>query len=185
MVFKVGDDNVALWIKRDPSWCRQTFQITTVVQSVERKSRNEMTIRAEELNSMIARVCDQNLRFCINSNGPRIHKLAKFLAIRTELMNEYASAWKYLDAMIVLVNNYNSIVCIRWHACWQIKLAVPSSLWAELELESSISKKYLNTIITTIRDNNFVALVDTNSPRSRYLSVLVTIKTERQSLRRE
>lgn len=54
MILKVRNNDVTLWIERDASRCRQTFQITAVVQSVERESRNEVTVWAEELNAMIA-----------------------------------------------------------------------------------------------------------------------------------
>lgn len=118
MVLEVRNDNVALGVKSDAPWSSQALQVTAVIQSVERESRDEVTVGAEELNTMIARVSDQYLRLGVDSDGPRVHELRQFFAVRAELMDENASVREDLNAMIIFINDNDAIVLIRGHPSW-------------------------------------------------------------------
>lgn len=76
MIFEIWDDNIALRIKSSASRRGKALQIAAVVDTVEREARDKVAIRAEELNAMVARVGHENLRFCVDGTGPRIHELA-------------------------------------------------------------------------------------------------------------
>lgn len=81
MILEIGDDNVALRIESSSSRCCESFQIATVIDSIERESRDEVTVRTEQLNAMIARVSYENLGFRVDGASPWIHKLAQLFAI--------------------------------------------------------------------------------------------------------
>lgn len=118
MVLKVGNDDVSLGIESNASRSSQAFQIAAVIQPIKGESRNKMTVRTEELNAMVTRVGDQDLRLCVDRNSPRIHELRKFLAVGAELENEHASIGEDLNAVIIFVDDNDAIVLIRGYTSW-------------------------------------------------------------------
>lgn len=134
-----------------------------MVDTVERKPRNEVPIGAEQLNAMVSRVRHQNLRLCVDGASPRIHELTQLLAVAAELVDEHAGVGEHLDAMIVFVNHNDPIVLVGSDSGWKVKLPVAGSFHAKLELECTVGEKDLNPIIATVGDDDFVVFVDANA----------------------
>lgn len=97
MILKITDNNISFGCKSTSPWRSQSLQISTVIHSIERKTRYKMSIDAEHLNAMISRVSDENLRLCVDCWGRgknfmyiKIHKrqvLNKLLATAQGYMN--------------------------------------------------------------------------------------------------
>lgn len=99
VVLKVRDDNVALRVEGDTSGSSQSLQVTAVVDAVEREARNEVSIGTEQLDTVVARVSNQDLRLGVDCASPGVHELTQFFSVRAELQDVDSSAREYLSMM--------------------------------------------------------------------------------------